>query len=113
MRAALAMGPSRLGHGVRAIEDPALVKELAQRKITLEVNYTSNVQSKSFADAADHPFRRLFDAGVHVTVNTDNRTISGITLMEEIRRIRRRFGFSEQDIDVMQEYAKEAAFGQL
>lgn len=113
VRAALAMGPSRLGHGVRAIEDPALVKELAQRRIALEVNYTSNVQSKSFADAADHPFRRLFDAGVHVTVNTDNRTVSGITLAEEIRRIRQRFGFTEQEIAVMQKYAREAAFCRL
>lgn len=113
VRAALRMGSARLGHGVRSIEDPELVRELAARKIALEVSYTSNVQCKSFATAEEHPFRKLYDAGVHVTVNTDNRTISGITLMEEIRRIRRRFGFSEQDIDVMQEYAKEAAFGQL
>ena len=113
VRAALRMGPVRLGHGVRSIEDSALVKELAQRKITLEVSFTSNVQCKSFPTAAEHPFRRLYDAGVHVTVNTDNRTVSGITLAEEIRRIQKQFGFTKQDIDVMQQYAREAAFGRL
>lgn len=110
VRAALRMGPARLGHGVRSIEDPELVRELAARKIALEVSYTSNVQTKSFATAEEHSFRKLYDAGVHVTVNTDNRTVSGITLAEEIRRIRRQFGFTEQDIAVMQEYAREAAF---
>lgn len=110
VRAALRMGPDRLGHGVRAIEDPELVRELAARKIALEVNYTSNVQTKSFATEDEHPFRRLYEAGVHVTVNTDNRTVSGITLAEEIRRIRRQFGFTAQEIDIMQEYAREAAF---
>lgn len=113
VRAALRMGPARLGHGVRSIEDSALVKELAQRKIALEVSFTSNVQCKSFPTAAEHPFRRLYDAGVHVTVNTDNRTVSGITLAEEIRRIQKQFGFTKQDIDVMQQYAKEAAFCRL
>ncbi len=110
VRAALDMGASRLGHGVRAIEDMSLVRELAKRKIVLEVNYTSNIQSRSFATAAEHPFGRLYEAGVHVTVNTDNRTVSGITLAEEIEKIQRQFGFTQQDIAVMQQYAREAAF---
>ena len=45
-----------------------------------------------------------------MTVNTDNRTVSGITLAEEIEKIQRQFGFTQQDIAVMQQYAREAAF---
>lgn len=110
VRAALAMGASRIGHGVRAIEDPALVRELAARGIPLEVSFTSNVQTRAFARAADHPFGRLYEAGVHVTVNTDNRTVSHICMAEEIRRVKQQFGFTDGDIAVMQQYAREAAF---
>lgn len=108
--AALRMGADRIGHGVRSIEDERLVRELAKNKTPLEVNYTSNCQCKSFSSPEEHSFRKLYDAGVHVTVNTDNRTISNNTLPEEIRRIKKQFGFTDADIQVMQEYAKEAAF---
>lgn len=110
VRAALQMGAARIGHGVHAIEDGELVRELARKKIPLEVNFTSNCQCRCFSTPAEHPFGRLYEAGVHVTVNTDNRTISNITLPEEVRRIKAQFGFTDEDIRVMQEYAKEAAF---
>lgn len=113
IRTALKMGASRLGHGVLAIEDPDLVRELAARKIPLEVSYTSNVQTKTFPHAADHSMGRLYEAGVRVTINTDNRTVSNINMSKEISRIRNQFGFTEQDITVMQQYAREAAFTRL
>src|SRR3954447_19594557 len=69
IRAALALpGVTRLGHGVRAVEDPALVAELAERGTVLEVCPTSNVVLGVFAGFAEHPLRRLFDAGVRVTL---------------------------------------------
>ncbi len=110
VRCALDFGASRIGHGVRSIEDPELVRELARRKIPLEVCYTSNLQTKSFEDPSRYPLRQLFDAGVHVTINTDNRTVSNIRLPEEIARVQRDFGFSDDEIHVMEEYAREAAF---
>lgn len=113
IRTALKMGASRLGHGVLAIEDPDLVRELAARKIPLEVSYTSNVQTKTFPHAADHSMGRLYEAGVRVTINTDNRTVSNINMSKEISRIRNQFGFTEQDITVMQQYAREVAFTRL
>jgi len=113
IRAALQMGAQRLGHGVLAIQDPALVKELAARQIALEVSYTSNVQTKAFPIAAEHSLGRLYQAGVHVTINTDNRTVSNVNLQKEIGRVKRAFGFTEQDIAVMKQYAREAAFCKL
>ena len=113
VRQALAMEPRRIGHGVRAAEDPELVCELARRKIALEVCYTSNVQTQAMKNGQEHPFRLLYDAGVHVTVNTDNRTISDVRLADEIRRVQQKFQFTDQDIAVMQEYAREAAFTRL
>lgn len=110
IRSALQMGAQRLGHGVLAIQDPVLVKELATRKIALEVSYTSNVQTKAFPTAAEHSLRRLYEAGVHVTLNTDNRTVSNVNLKKEIIRVKQAFGFTDQDIAVMQQYAREAAF---
>ncbi len=110
IRAALKMGAKRLGHGVLAIQDPELVRHLAAEKIALEVSYTSNVQTKAFPTAAEHSLRRLYEAGVHVTINTDNRTVSNVTLLQEIERVKKAFGFTDSDIAVMQEYAGEAAF---
>lgn len=113
IREALKLGAKRLGHGVLAIQDPALVKELAARKIALEVSYTSNVQTKAFPTAAEHSLGRLYQAGVHVTINTDNRTVSNVNLRKEIGRVKQAFGFTDQDIAVMQQYAREAAFCKL
>ena len=110
IREALRMGAQRLGHGVLAIQDPVLVRELAARKIALEVSYTSNVQTKAFPTAAEHSLGRLYEAGVQVTLNTDNRTVSNVDLAKEITRVKGAFGFTDNDIAVMQEYAREAAF---
>lgn len=86
------------------------MRELAKRKIVLESCYTSNIQTKAFAEAARHPLRRLYEAGVHVTLNTDNRTVSNIRLADEIDKVKNAFGFTDNDVKVMQEYAGEAAF---
>ncbi len=110
VRSALQMGASRIGHGVRAAEDADLVRELAARKIPLEVCYSSNLQTKTFADPQEYPLRKLFDAGVHVTVNTDNRTVSDLTLPRELARVQKDFSFTDDEMRVMEEYAREAAF---
>ena len=60
------------------------MEELARYGIPLEVCITSNVQTKAAPSLKDHPIRRLYDAGVHVTLNTDNRTVSATTLPREI-----------------------------
>lgn len=73
VRAALDHLPvTRIGHGVRAIEDPDLVRRLADARIVLEICPGSNVALGVFADLASHPFRQLMDAGVPVTLNSDD-----------------------------------------
>lgn len=110
MWAALSYGTKRIGHGVRAIEDPKLVKKLAKEQITLEVSVTSNYHTKVVNVIEDHPVRRLFDAGVRVTVNSDNRTCSRTNVIKELELLRNMFGFSEEEIETLQEYAWEARF---
>lgn len=84
VRATLAaLQPSRLAHGVRAYEDPALVTELARRRLPLDVCLTSNVRLGVYADYAAHPVKRLIDAGCVVTLGTDDPVLFGTTLSEE------------------------------
>ena len=73
----------RLGHATRLIEDPTLTLDVTERQIALEICLTSNVQTRAAASYESHPFRRYFDAGANVVLNTDNRLMSGITLTDE------------------------------
>ena len=84
IRKALKFGAKRIGHGVRCIEDEALMAELAERQIPLELCPTSNIQTCIFERIEDYPIARLMDAGIRATVNTDNRMVSGVTLSSEM-----------------------------
>ena len=99
-----------MGHGVAAVEDPELVRRLIEEQITLEVCVTSNYQTKVVPSIEAHPIRRLFNAGVRVTVNSDNRTVSNTNVRKELDILRNVFGFKEQEIEKMEEYAWEARF---
>jgi len=110
MKTALSYGTKRIGHGVAAIEDPELMKRLTEENVTLEVCITSNYNTKVVDDIAKHPIRRLFDAGVHVTVNSDNMTCSRTNVKKELDILRNQFGFTEAEIEKLQEYAWEARF---
>ncbi|MDQ3938445.1 MAG: adenosine deaminase [Chloroflexota bacterium] len=83
---ALEVGPARIAHGAPAADDPALTAELAARGVTLDLCPTSNVQAGIVARLADHPLPHLARSGVPVTLSTDDRTVSGLTLVEEYRR---------------------------
>ncbi len=107
---ALRFGARRIGHGVRAIEDPALCAFLVRQRIPLEVCVTSNLQTRVFPDGAVHPVRKLFDMGVRVTVSTDNRTVSHTTMRQERQLLAERFGFTQKELDIMNEYAREGRF---
>ena len=110
VKKALDMGARRIGHGIAAARDERLMEELARYGIPLEVCITSNVQTKAAPSLKDHPIRRLYDAGVHVTLNTDNRTVSATTLPREIALAKAAFGFTDQDVERMEEYARGGAF---
>jgi adenosine deaminase len=85
--ALLILGAERIGHGVRAVEDKYLVNYLAEHKIPLEVCPTSNVRLGVFPSYQAHPVKVLFDAGVPITINTDDPTFFGTTLADEYARI--------------------------
>jgi adenosine deaminase len=86
--------PTRLGHGVRSIEDAQLVAHLAERRIHLEVCPTSNLQTGVSPDLPSHPIDRLYRQGVSLGLSTDTRTISDITLEQEYAKVARTFGWS-------------------
>lgn len=110
MRTALSYGTKRIGHGVAAVNDPELIRRLVEEQVTLEICVTSNYHTKVVPSIEEHPIRRLFDAGVHVTVNSDNRTCSRTNLNKELDILRNVFGFREEELERLQEYAWEARF---
>ncbi len=77
--------PDRIGHGVRSVEDPSLVAHLAEKGIPLEVSPVSNVATGVYASLAEHPFRVLRDAGVTVTLNSDDPPMFGAWLADVYR----------------------------
>ena len=81
------LGAERIGHGLRAVEDPALVNYLAARNVPLEVCPTSNVRTGLCPSYEDHPVRTLFEAGVPITVNSDDPTFFGTTLADEYAHV--------------------------
>jgi aminodeoxyfutalosine deaminase len=100
----------RIGHGVRAIEDPALVAELAERRVPLEVCPSSNVCTRVYERFEDHPVADLIDAGVVVTINTDDPHMFGTDLSEEYRRLSRAFGFGVPELARLVVNGIEASF---
>jgi adenosine deaminase len=76
-------GANRIGHGTRLFEDASLSHYVNDRRIALEICLTSNVQTRAVASYAAHPLRSYFDQGHNVTLNTDNRLMSGVTLTDE------------------------------
>ena len=111
IRTALSFGAKRIGHGVRALEDPALVKELAERKIPLECCPTSNLNTKMFPDMAHYPIRALLEAGVLATVNTDNMTVSDTTETTEFQKLERAIGLTDAEETQLLLNAADAIFG--
>ncbi len=102
--------PSRIGHGVRCIEDPLLPDELKRKGIHLEVCPSCNVQIDVFNTYAGHPIDRLFNSGISVGINTDGRTITDISLSDEYERLQHTFGWGIEHFLTCNQNALQAAF---
>ena len=106
---AITLGAKRIGHGIRAIEDPALVAFLKEKQIPLEMCFTSNLQTKATADAEHYPLPAYLAEGLAVTVNTDNMTVSGTDLRREYQLLGKTFGLSGERMQAIACNAVEAA----
>jgi len=91
-------GAHRIGHGVRLIEDGDLLNYVNDHRIPLECCPSSNVQTKAVRKMQDHPIRLFYDLGLRVTVNTDNRLVTGTTVSEEYKVLHDELGFTLDEI---------------
>jgi adenosine deaminase len=110
VRRALALNPERIAHGPGAADDPALMAELRERRVALDLCPTSNAQANIVPSVAAHPLGRLFHAGVPVTLNTDDLTVSDVTLSEEYRNAHERIGLSLPELWAIDRLALDVAF---
>lgn len=102
--------PLRIGHGVRSVEDNSLLAYLRQKRIHLEICPTSNIQVDVFRTMHEHSIDKLFSAGVSLSINTDARTISNVTLSSEYKTLERTFHWSVSHFKTCNLEAIEHAF---
>jgi len=91
-------GTHRIGHGVRLIEDGDLLNYVNDHRIPLELCPSSNVQTKAVKHFSDHPIRLFYDLGLRVTVNTDNRLVTGTTVSQEYLHLHEQLGFTLDEV---------------
>jgi adenosine deaminase len=103
-------GAQRIGHGTRLIEDLRLTDELARNGIAIEACLTSNVQTRASKDYESHPLRAYFERGMRVTLNTDNRLMSGTTLTAEYAHAANELQFTVDELCTLARNGFESAF---
>lgn len=88
----------RIGHGIRIVEDEKIMQIAADNKITFEVCPKSNIDTQVAKNYKNHPIRKMFDKGLLVTINTDNRTVSDISLTQEYENLHNYLNFSLEEV---------------
>jgi len=100
----------RIGHGISVMQDRKILKLALERRIPLEICLTSNVLSGAVSNVAEHPFKRLFDMGVIVTVNTDDPTLCNTTLTKEYMLVAKTFHLDLLDIKKLLQNSLDSTF---
>ena len=107
---AVKAGAQRIGHGINSIHNEKLLLKLKQEKILLEICPTSNVQTNAVKSYSTHPIKKLYEKGIYLNINTDNNTVSNITLTEEYIKLYQTFNFTKEDFKKMNIMALEKSF---
>jgi adenosine deaminase/aminodeoxyfutalosine deaminase len=110
IREALSIGSERIGHALSAIQDPTLVEELRMRSIALELNLTSNVRTGVCASFREHPLRSYFDAGLMVTLNSDDPAFFGSDVANEYLLAHTEQGFTCEELRQLAANSIRASF---
>lgn len=104
------LGAQRIGHGIRAVEDPDLLAYLREHQVTLEICPTSNLRLGLVPSLVDHPLRTLLKAGVPVTVNSDDPMLLKTDLTKELTAVQAALGLSLETLTGLMRHAARAAF---
>ncbi|MFF0436859.1 adenosine deaminase [Streptomyces sp. NPDC004327] len=104
------LGAERIGHGTSSVQDPELLAHLAEHRIALEVCPTSNIATRAVERLEDHPIRQMVDAGVLVTINSDDPPMFGTDLNNEYAVAARLLGLDERGLAALAKNAVEASF---
>lgn len=110
IKAALQLGAQRIGHGVRSLEDTGVIQDLKAAKVALEICPTSNLQTRIFDSIERFPLEQLLDAGLTVTINTDNMTVSNTTLSHEFELLQQHCDLDKNTARELAENAARAVF---
>lgn len=104
------LGAGRIGHGIRSVDDPGVLDLVRRENVLLELCVTGNLQTGRAPSLEEHPIRRLFEAGVRVSVNTDNPAISATTVSNEYALLAGRLGLGWDHLRRMNLDALSSAF---
>ena len=107
---AVNVGAKRIGHGIAMRGHEDVIRELAEKKIGIEMCPISNLQTKAVSGPEFYPIREFLDHGVRVTVNTDNRTVSNTTMTKELEFIQKTYGVRDEEVLLLMRNAVDAAF---
>ena len=107
---AINIGATRIGHGIHSIENKEVLELIKNKNILLEICPTSNVQTNSIDTYQNHPIKKLYKQGIPLCINTDNSTVSNISLTEEYLKINSHFNFKLNDYRKMNINAIQSSF---
>lgn len=107
---AVECGAARIGHGIALSGHKEAMKLCADRRIGIEMCPSSNLQTRAAKSEQEYPIREFMDAGLLVTLNTDNRTVSNTSMTEEMLFVHRHYGITEEELREFMMHAAETAF---
>ena len=113
VRDAILFGAKRIGHGVKSIENPNLIKEIREKGITLEICPTSNICTSIYNDISDMPIKYFLENNINITINTDDPTVCNTNLKEELKRVASAFDLDYDDIIKFQLNAIMSSFASV